>query len=299
MTPDPLFPGFAVGTHRADDGTAIAHVAGGSGPPVLLIHGYPQTRAMWAGIAPRLAPHFTVIAADLRGYGASGKPVPQDDGTPYSFRTMAADMASLMTALGHERFHLVGHDRGGRVGHRFARDHGARLRSLTVMDIIPTTAIWDHMDAELARAYWHWLLLAQPAPFPAALIEADPDRFFQHCLESWGAARLEDFPPAQLAAYSAAWREPGMIRASTADYRAGALIDPVHDAADAQRRIPCPLQVLTGQAGIMARKFDVPALWAEQAAGTLAARTMPGGHFFADTHPAQTADALLGFLSGL
>jgi haloacetate dehalogenase len=246
LSADPLFPGFTAGSQPVGDDVAIAYVTGGSGPPVLLLHGYPQTRAMWAAVAPKLAERYTVIAADLRGYGASSKPAPDEDGAPYSFRTMASDMATLMSVLGHERFHFVGHDRGARVGHRFARDHGSRLRSLTLMDIIPTVAVWDHMDAELAGAYWHWLLLAQPTAFAAPLIEADPDRFFHHCLESWGAARLEEFPPAHLEAYRAAWRDPAMIHASCADYRAAALLDPADDAADAHKLIACPLLVLTG-----------------------------------------------------
>lgn len=299
MSADPLFPGFTAGSQPVGDDVAIAYVTGGSGPPLLLLHGYPQTRAMWASIAPKLAERYTVIAADLRGYGASSKPAPDDDGAPYSFRTMAADMASLMAALGHERCHFVGHDRGARAGHRFARDHGDRLHSLTVMDIIPTVAVWEQMDAELARAYWHWQLLAQPTDFAAPLIESDADRFFHHCLESWGAATLDAFPPEQLQAYREAWRDPAMIRASCADYRAGALLDPADDATDTHKLITCPLLVLTGGAGVMGRKFDVPALWKDQAAGPITARTMPGGHFFCDIHPQATLDALLGFLDGL
>lgn len=299
MSADPLFPGFSAAEHTGPDGVTIAYVTAGSGPAVLLLHGYPQTRALWARIAPELAQHFTVIAADLRGYGASSKPAPTPNADNYSFRAMAEDMAALMTNLGHERFHLVGHDRGARVGHRFALDHSERLLSLTLMDIIPTIDVWVNMDTSLSLAYWHWPFLAQPLPFPATMIGADPDMFFETCLQGWGKAKLSDFDPAQLDAYRSAWRDPAMIAASCGDYRAGALIDPAHDDEQPRPKIACPLLVMEGLDGVMGERFNVVGLWRQEAAGPVSHAPMPGGHFFIDLHPKQTTAALLDFLSDL
>ena len=286
-----ILAGFTA--HTAEiDGQRIAYARGGDGPPVLLLHGFPQTHAMWHAIAPRLARRFTVIAADLRGYGASAKP----PGTaPYSFRAMAADQAGLMAQLGFERFHLVGHDRGGRVAHRLALDHGARLLSLTVMDIVPTHHLLAPLTREVARAYYHWFFLAQPAPFPETLIGHDPDAYFESCLVGWGAARLADFDATALAAYRAAWRDPETIRGMCADYRAALDIDFADDAADLGRTVDCPALVMYGAGGAMARAYDVPATWADRLSD-MRAVAIPGGHFFPDEHPAETAEALLDFL---
>ncbi len=294
-----LFPDFQHRRITTEPGVQIACVIGGSGPPILMLHGYPQTKEMWAYVAADLAKDHTVVAADLRGYGASSKPSADAHGNPYTFRDMANDAAAMMTQLGHEAFHLVTHDRGSRVGHRFALDHGDRLLSLTLMDIIPTVDVWDNMDAELAHAYWHWPFLAQPAPFPEDRITADPDGHFHYCLESWGKAKLSEFHPDQLAAYQEAWRDPAMIWGSTADYRAGYFIDPQHDADDAGKQIACPTLVLYGAAGVMGRKFDVGALWRPLIAGPMTVEAIPGGHFFIDQHPNETQAALRAFLAGI
>ena len=188
-------PGFFAG-RASEGGTGIAYERGGAGPPVLLLHGFPQTRAMWAEVAPRLAERFTVIAADLRGYGESGKPEGMER---YSFRAMAADMTALMSDLGYDSFHLVGHDRGARVSHRMALDAPERLRSLTVMDIVPTHLLLDDLSKEVARAYYHWFFLSQPYPFPETMIAADPNAYYESCLLGWGGAALSDF--AKLDAY--------------------------------------------------------------------------------------------------
>lgn len=299
MSADPLFAGFTDDKHAGPDGVEIAYVTAGSGPPVLLLHGYPQTRALWAKVAPQLANHFTVVAADLRGYGASDKPAPTPEADNYSFRAMASDMAALMTSLGHERFHLVGHDRGARVGHRFALDHPQRLLSLTVMDIIPTIDVWVNMDTDLSLAYWHWPFLAQPAPFPPKMIGADPDMFFETCLQSWGKADLGDFDPEQLTAYRTAWRDPEMIAASCGDYRAGALIDRIHDEQPPRLKIACPLLVMEGVDGVMGERFDVAGIWRQEADGPVSHMPMPGGHFFIDLHPEKTTGALIDFLTDL
>ncbi len=273
--------------------TEICVATGGSGPPVLLLHGFPQTHAMWHQVAPALAADFTVIAPDLRGYGASGKPAGTE---PYSFRHMAADQVALMDALGHGQFHVVGHDRGGRVAHRLALDAPGRVASLTVMDIVPTHLLLDQLTREVATAYYHWFFLAQPAPFPETLIGHDPDAYFESCLLGWGAAQLSDFDPDALAAYRQAWRNPEAIRGMCADYRAALQVDFDLDAADLDRRVTCPSLVLFGAQGAMARAFDVPGTWSDRLSD-MSAQSVPGGHFFIDQNPAETLAALRPFLS--
>lgn len=281
---------------RVGDGIEIAHDVAGEGPPLLLLHGFPQTRALWRGVVPRLADRFSVVTADLRGYGASSKPDPSDP-RAHAFRAMAADMVALMAGLGFDTFHLAGHDRGGRVAHRLALDHPGAVRSLSVMDIVPTHRLLSDWSAGLAADYWHWTFLAQPAPFPETVIGHDPDHFFEACLLGWGGARLSDFDPAALAAYRAAWRDPATIAGMCADYRAAPGVDFADDAADLHRRVDCPALVLWGADGVMARRFDVAETWSGRLSD-LHAAALPGGHFFVDLHPAETADALRSFLTG-
>jgi len=287
-----VIPGFETGAVTLD-GQRIAYDIGGSGPPVLLLHGYPQCRAMWKGVAPVLARHFTVVAADLRGYGDSGRP---DGVAAMSFRAMAADQVALTRHLGVERFHVVGHDRGGRTAHRMALDAPEVLLSLTVMDIVPTHLLLDRLTWPVAKAYYHWFFLAQPAPGPERMIGADPDAFYESCLTGWGAAKLSDFDADALAAYRAAWARPEVMHTMCNDYRAALEVDMALDAADLGRRVPCPALVLYGADGAMARAYDVPATWADRLAD-MRAEAVPGGHFFPDTHPAETAAALMRFLS--
>jgi haloacetate dehalogenase len=288
-----MFEGFT--THRIPvEGAEIFCVAGGDGPPVLLLHGFPQTHALWARIAPDLvARGYRVICADLRGYGASTKP---QDVADCSFRAMAADQVAVMRALGHPRFHLVGHDRGGRTAHRLALDHPEAVATVTLMDIVPTLTMLDDLRTEVAQAYFHWFYLAQPAPFPERMIGADPDFFFQTCLVGWGASRVEDFDPDQMAAYRAAWRDPEGVRGACNDYRATLIVDRANDRADLSRRIEAPALVLYGASGAMARLYDLPATWAP-ICGDLRAEALPGGHFFPDLHPAETAHAIARFLA--
>ncbi|WP_101067812.1 alpha/beta fold hydrolase [Roseovarius salinarum] len=284
-------PGFSDHTAHVN-GIEVAFSAGGAGPPLVLLHGFPQTRAMWGAIAPALAGTHRVICPDLRGYGASGKPA----GTAgYSFREMGRDVAALMTRLGHDRFALAGHDRGGRVAHRLALDAPGRVTRLAVMDIVPTHTLLAELRAEVAAAYWHWFFLAQPAPFPETMIGHDPDMFFETCLLGWGGARLADFDDGQLAAYRAAWRDPDTIRGMCADYRAALTHDFADDAADLGARVACPALVLYGADGAMARHYDVPATWAGKC-DAMAPAAIPGGHFFPDTAPRATARALATFL---
>lgn len=285
-------PGFTADRAMLD-GIQIAYETGGAGPPLLLLHGFPQTRAMWAEVAPLLAQDFTVICPDLRGYGESDKPTGVSS---YSFRKMARDPLNLMRHLGFDRFHLAGHDRGARTAHRMALDAPDAVRSLTVMDIVPTHHLLNDLTFKVAKAYYHWFFLAQPEPFPESMIAADPDAYYQSCLLGFGKATLADFRPAQLAAYRAAWHDPDCRRAMCDDYRAAIEVDFDLDAADLGRRIPCPALVLYGADGAMAQAYDVPATWADRLAD-MTARAMPGGHFFVDQSPQDTADALRGFLS--
>ncbi|WP_424986842.1 alpha/beta fold hydrolase [Microbulbifer sp. S227A] len=287
-------PGFTDASAEVN-GQTIAYSRAGDGPPVLLLHGFPQTRALWRAVAPVLAARFTVIAADLRGYGESSKPDAVQD---YTFRNMAADQRALMRSLGFESFHLVGHDRGARTAHRMALDSEKAVRSLTLMDIVPTHFLLDNLGKDVASAYYHWFFLAQPAPFPETVIAQDSDWYFESCLTSWGAADLEEFDPESLYAYRQSWRWPDAIAAMCNDYRAAIQYDFAHDAADLGRRVSCPSLVLYGVDGAMAREYDVPASWADRLAD-MRARAMPGGHFFPELHGAETAEILLDFLSDL
>ena len=278
------------------DGARVAYSVGGPEgsalPPILLLHGFPQTRAMWGHIAPELAKDRRVICADLRGYGESEKPQTMPE---HSFRAMGADLLGLMSHLGHRQFDLVGHDRGARTAHRMALDAPERIRSLTVMDIVPTHLLLDDLNRHVAKGYYHWFFLAQPAPFPETMILHDPDAFYESCLLGWGAARLEDFDPAQLEAYRAAWRDPAVTGGMCNDYRAALAVDFDHDAADLARPVTCPALVLYGAEGAMASAYDVPATWAARCTD-MRADAITGGHFFPDTNPAATLAALKAFL---
>lgn len=290
-----MFEGFEHGK-KVVDGTQISYVMGGSGPPLLLLHGFPQCKAMWARVAPLLTSDYTVVCADLRGYGDSDKPQAVDSAT-YSFRRMAADQLDLMRQLGFPRFHIVGHDRGARCGHRFALDHPDSIMTLTIMDIVPTYAMFMETNRRVAGSYWHWYFLSQPAPFPERLIGNDPDFFYETCLVGWGATKIGAFDAEMLAEYRRAWRDPDMIRGSCCDYRAAATIDLEQDTADLGRRVMCPTLVLYGGAGEMARLFDIPAQWRARCIN-VADASLPGGHFFVDQYPTQTVERLKGFLAG-
>lgn len=276
------------------DGITIAYDITGSGPAVLLLHGFPQNRAMWHAIAPRLARDFTVITADLRGYGNSSKPASMAE---MSFRAMAGDQVALMAHVGFERFHLVGHDRGGRTAHRLALDHPNAVASLTLMDIVPTHLLLNDLTHEVARAYYHWFFLAQPAPFPETLIGYDPDAFFESCLAGWGGG-MGGFDAQALDAYRRAWRAPDCIAAMCNDYRAAIDVDLAMDAADLDRRIEAPALVLYGADGVMGRAYEVAATWKNRLAD-MKSEALPGGHFFPDTHPDETAQALHRFLRSM
>ncbi len=274
------------------NGQQIFYAKGGNGPPVLLLHGFPQTHAMWHAVAPALARQFTVICPDLRGYGASSKPQGTEN---YSFREMGADQLALMSHLGFDQFHLIGHDRGGRTAHRMALDAPAAIKSLTVMDIIPTHLLLDDLSRHVAKAYYHWFFLAQPSPFPETLIAHDPDAYYEASLMAWGSTPLSDFDAEALTAYRKAWRNPDTIRGMCEDYRAALEIDFDLDAADLSRTLDCPALVLWGADGAMGKAYDVAATWADRLSD-MSSKALPGGHFFVDQYPQETTQVLLAFL---
>ncbi len=270
-------------------------VKGGSGPPLLLLHGYPQSHVMWHRIAPALAQHFTVVAPDLRGYGDSEKPPGDPAHWNYSKRQMAQDQLEVMQALGFEQFYLVGHDRGGRVGHRLALDHPQRVWKLAVLDIVPTPYVFTHLSRELAVAYYHWFFLAQPPGFPERLIACDPIGFLRQKLGGWGSG-LAAFDPAALAEYKRCFRDPATIHATCEDYRAAASIDLEHHAADTHL-IECPLLALWGRKGIVHRTCDVLSAWRGYAR-EVQGEALEAGHFLCEENPQATTQALLAFLLG-
>ena len=291
-----LFPGFRV--VDADAGGVRVHaVAGGSGPPLLLLHGYPQTLAIWHKVAPRLAERFTVVCADLRGYGDSGKPATDARHEPYSKRAMARDPVTLMRALGFERFFLAGHDRGGRVAHRLAADHPEAVERLAVLDISPTLAMYEQTDMAFARAYWHWFFLVQKAPVPETMIGADPAFYLRHKMGD-GAAGMSPFAPQAWAEYARCFTAEA-IHASCEDYRAAATIDLEHDRADrdAGRKLSCPLLVLWGAHGVVERCFRPLEDWG-RVATDVRGRALPAGHYLPEEVPGLVAAEFESFFGG-
>jgi haloacetate dehalogenase len=251
---------------------------------------------MWAKVAPILSRKFTVVCGDLRGYGDSSKPKANADSSNYAFRAMAADQVGLMKSLGFGQFHAVGHDRGGRTAHRMALDHPKTVLSLAVLDIVPTYAMFMDTNRQRAKSYWHWYFLSQPAPFPEHMIGKDPDFFFETCLVGWGATRVEDFDAEMLADYRRCWRNPEMIHGSCSDYRAGSTVDLDHDAADLSTKVACPTLAFWGANGLMHKLFDIEAEWRKRCSDVRTA-SLPGGHFFIDLLPEDTARVLDDFLS--
>ncbi|HKG93761.1 MAG TPA: alpha/beta hydrolase [Gemmatimonadaceae bacterium] len=289
-------------TAEVDTGETTIHVRrAGAGPPVLLLHGFPQTHLMWRSVAPLLARRFTVVCADLRGYGRSGCPPSAPDHAPYAKRAMARDMVAVMERLGFPRFSVVGHDRGGRVAYRLALDHPDRVERLAVLDVLPTGMVWARADARFALAYWPWSLLAQPEPLPERLVGAAPDAVVDDALGGWGSPPTV-FESAVRAAYVEPLRDPARVHAICEEYRAAATLDRAHDDADHDggRRIACPLLALWSAHGALAQWYDDAGgpleIWrgcGERVEG----RAVDAGHFFPEEKPAETADLLGHFFA--
>jgi haloacetate dehalogenase len=291
-----LFPGYAAEWIDTSAGRIFARV-GGEGPPLLLLHGFSETHVMWHRVAPKLAEKFTLIIADLPGYGWSDIPESDAEHTPYTKRAMAKQMIEAMERLGHVRFGLAGHDRGGRVSYRLALDHPGRLSKLAVLDILPTYDYWMKMDWRYALKVYHWTFLAQPAPLPETLIGGHPDFYLKDKLASWSKTKdLSVFDPRALAHYLAAFNDPSRLHAMCEDYRAGAGADFDHDKADVEagHKIPVPMLALWGDAGIAqsaATPLDTWKTWATDVRGA----PVDAGHFLTEEAPAATAKALLEF----
>lgn len=291
-----LFDGFALETRTAN-GQQIRLRRGGAGPPLLLLHGNPQTHLMWHRVAPALAARFTVVAPDLRGYGFSSKPPPSADHAPYAKRAMAQDMVALMADLGFPRFDVVAHDRGARVAHRLALDHPAAVARLCVMDIIPTLEHFERADMDFAMGYYHWFWLAQPHPRPERMILRDVEDWF----DIHTAREPKDrsfFHPEARADYLAALREPGTVAAICEDYRAAATIDLAHDRESraAGLRLGCPLLVLWGRKGRIEAWYDALAIWRAYAAGPVEGGAVESGHYLAEEAPEAVLARLDAFL---
>lgn len=290
----PLFPGFE--SRRFDaGGINIAARVGGSGTPLLLLHGHPQTHALWHRVAPQLALRHTVVAADLRGYGDSDKPAAQPDHANYSKRAMALDLLEVMRQLGFGSFNVLAHDRGARVAHRMAMDHPAAVRRLVLLDIAPTLAMYAQTGEAFARAYWHWFFLIQPAPLPERLIEADPAAYVREVMGRRDAG-LAPFDPRALAEYERCLALPGAARGLCEDYRAAAGIDLEHDRADiaAGRRLTQPLRVYWGERGVVHRCFRPLEEW-RKVADDVDGRPLPCGHYIAEEAPEALLEAIGGF----
>lgn len=293
--PEGLIDGF---TRRRlpGDGVMIDALVGGSGPPLLLLHGYPQTRVMWRALAPALAQKFTVVVPDLRGYGRSDKPPGDAAHERYSKRVMARDQIATMRGLGFDRFAVAGHDRGGRVGYRLALDHPDTVRALVLLDILPTAEVWAHASAERAMAMYHWYFLAQPQPLPERLIGGDPELFLRAVMRSW-ASQGFIFEAASMADYVACFRDPASIHASCEDYRAGWSVDRAHDEADrGVRKIAAPLLVVWGEEFSVARGEPLRtwSAWANSVEG----HAVPGGHFVCEESAEQVLASMQRFLAG-
>jgi haloacetate dehalogenase len=289
-------------THEIDTGEArIFARSSGSGSPVLLLHGFPETHLMWRNVAPSLAQHHTVVCVDLRGYGRSGCPPSAPDHGPYAKRSLAHDMVAVMETLGFPRFSIAGHDRGGRVAYRLALDHAGRVDRVAVLDIVPTGAVWERADSRFALDYWPWTLLAQPAPLPERLLTSAPEAVIDDALGGWGSPATA-FGPDVRAAYVEALRDPSHAHAICEEYRAAATLDRTHDDEDRLRgkRIERPLLVLWSAHGALNTWYaeeggplGVWRAWADDAQG----RALDAGHFFPEEIPEETAEHLGRFFA--
>jgi haloacetate dehalogenase len=290
-----MFDGFK--EHRLKTRDAeVFFLTAGDGPPLLLLHGYPQTHVAWHAVAPLLVSNFSLVVPDLRGYGESKGPPPDPEHHGYSKRAMAEDMLEIMNALGYERFMMAGHDRGGRVAYRLALDHPDCVSKLAAIDIIPTLNVWEMMDKDAALGTYHWMFLAQPSPIPERLIGHDPDFYLHHLLESWaGRKNVQD--PSAVDEYLRHFRKPSVIEATCEDYRAGATIDFEHDRLDREsgRRIQCPVLVLWGKRYLASKATSSPADVWRSWANEVKEVTLDCGHFVLEEKPEACAEVLLEF----
>jgi haloacetate dehalogenase len=322
-----FFPGFVPRRVATDEGVEIHALVGGNGPPLLVLHGHPQTHVIWHRVAGPLAERFTVVLADLRGYGDSSKPAGASDHGNYSKRVMARDMLRVMQSLGHERFAVLAHDRGARVAHRLAADHGQAVKRLVVLDIAPTLAMYSQTTEAFARAYWHWFFLIQRAPMPECLLEADPGAYVRELMGARHAAEQlapdgglppspagrvarplgsgpaqaapSPFDPRALDEYTRCLQQPGAAHALCEDYRAAATIDLEHDRADREKglKLQMPLMVLWGAKGIVQRCFDPLAEW-RQVAADVRGQAVDCGHYIPEEAPEPLLSIALPFLAG-
>ena len=274
-------------------GATINLVKKGKGSPVLLLHGYPQTHVMWHKIALRLANDFSVVVPDLRGYGDSSKPADGENHIGYSKRATAQDQVEVMERLGFKQFAVVGHDRGGRVAHRMALDHPERVTKLAVLDIVPTHKLYHNVNKEFATAYYHWFFLIQPAPFPETLISNSVEFYLNSLL---GRLKPKAITPEAFAEYLRCFSDPATVHATCEDYRAAASIDLVHDDADMNKKVACPVLALWAEKGVMHRTYDVVAAWRERAV-QVSGKPLPGGHFLPEEVPEETLAELKAFLA--
>ena len=294
---DHMFEEFVEEQVTLSNGISIRVRHKGTGSPVLLLHGYPQTSACWHAVAPHLLnAGYCVVIPDLRGYGGSDKPDSTADHSPYSKREMAMDQVLLMQQLGHEQFYLVGHDRGGRVAHRLALDHPEQVLKIAVLDIAPTISMYQQTDKLFATAYYHWFFLIQPTPLPETLIAANPDFYLRSKLAAWGRSGMSAYNDSAIEEYINYFADWSAIHASCEDYRAAATIDLQHDTADEEKRIQCPLLALWGEKGLLEQLYDVLAFWREKA-DMVEGRGLPCGHFLPEEEPERTSLALIEFFS--
>jgi haloacetate dehalogenase len=295
-----LFPSARHGevkTPYLDQSITIPFVIEGSGPPLLLLHGHPQTRVIWHKVWPELVRRFTVVASDIRGYGDAGKPQGGERQVAYSKREMARDQVNLMAQLGFERFRLVGHDRGARVAHRLALDHPQAVESLTVLDICPTLAMYEKTDMAFARAYWHWFFLIQNAPFPEDMINADPVYYLGR-LMNIRSSGVNPFAPEAMAEYLRCAQNPECVRAMCEDYRAAADLDLEHDRLDRASgvKLTMPMQALWGAHGVVGNQFEPLVEW-RKVALDVCGEALPCGHYVPEEAPEALLAALLRFYS--
>ena len=279
-----MFDGFIHKRLRAN-GVEINTLICGDGPPLLLLHGYPQSHLIWHRVAPALAKYYTVVATDLRGYGDSEKPEGAGDHSNYSKREMARDQVDVMQQLGFDSFYLCGHDRGARVSHRLAIDYPAAVKRLMLLDISPTLCMYEQTTMDFARSYWWWFFLIQPKPFPEDMIAAAPEKYLKKKI-GWGYAGMSAFTPETYAAYLSYVSDPATMHAMCEDYRAAASIDLEHDRADreAGKKIACPLHVIWGEHGVVNRCFSPIADW-QRVADDVRGRTLPCGHYIPEEVP--------------